>query len=103
MTTAAAEIAAIATDGHNSGTGLEMPHRFIFDPTHVYGGENPIGKIVERTMTVYVRLTKTTLSMTNFTMPQTEIAARGLLVQLFLQSSLDQLIVLRRCRCHCGS
>ena len=70
-----------------------MFHRFVFDGINRHRRDNAVRQIVERTVSINVCLTKAALTVTDLAAPQTQVATRGAVIQLFLQAGFDQLIL----------
>ena len=70
-----------------------MPHGLVFNRIYIDGRQNTIGQVVQRAITIDVRLAETTLTMADFAAPEAEMAARGAVFQLFLQAGFDQLVL----------
>ena len=87
---AAAEVAAITADGHDSRPRAEMAYRLVLDGPHVDGGEDAIGKVVQGAMAVDVGLAETPLAVLEPAAPQAQVAAGGAVVEPFLQAGFDQ-------------
>ena len=72
-----------------------MTHGLIFNGIDIDGGQDAVGQVVKRAVAVHMRLTETTLTVTDPAPPQTQVTTGGTVVLLFLQPGFDELVLLR--------
>jgi hypothetical protein len=69
VTAATTKITTITTYRHNPAAGTEVAHRFSFNGTYIDRRYYPVGKVIQRAMTINMGLTKTTLTVTKRAAP----------------------------------
>lgn len=73
-----------------------MPYRFGFDSLDIDRRQDAVRQVIQYPVTVDMRLAETTLTMADLAAPQAQVTTGRAIIELFLQTRRNQLILRRR-------